>query len=69
MGKILLKFYDEDVDFEAFLITDDENADKIVGFLDDFREDNSDYNWDGFVAFLKENGVEFETIKEESIYF
>lgn len=69
MEKLLLKFFDNDIDFERFLLVKEEDLDRIAYLLVSYRKSDEEYNWDDFVLFLRDNKVEFDTYPVEEIYF
>lgn len=69
MEKILAKFYDDQVDFEAFILIDENDIEKVLDLLEAYRKDNEEYNWDGFVQILCDNKIKFEKYPVENIYF
>lgn len=69
MAKTLVKFYDEEVHLEEFILVDEEDVEQVKELLEDYRKDNPDYNIDGFFEILEANGIEYEAPPIEKVYF
>lgn len=69
MENILIKFFDEEVDFEAFLLVDKENVNIIDTILEKYKYEDEEYNWDGFIQLLRANNVKFKEPLVQEVYF
>lgn len=69
MAKILIKLYDNEIDFEEFIIVDEEDIDEVLELLNDYRKSEPEYNIDGFLELLDENEIQYEYPSVEKVYF
>lgn len=69
MAKTLIKLYDDEVDFEEFILVDEEDVERVKELLEDYRNDDHEYNIEGFLDILEANGIEHETPPVERVYF
>lgn len=69
MAKTLVKLYDDEIDLEEFLLVEEEDIENIVELLEKYRESDEEYNIDGFFNILDENGIEYDHLPVENIYF
>jgi len=71
MTKRIVDFFDEESTY-ARIRVDKKYINKITKLLDKYREEDPYYDIEGFLEYLEENGIEFETIPLEydyGIYF
>lgn len=69
LSKKLLKFFDDQVDLEFFLIVREEDIEKIKALLDEYRKTDEEYNNVDFIQYLRDNDIWFEDIDVVEIYF
>lgn len=69
MAKTLIKLYDDDVDLEEFIIVDEEDVERVKEILEDYRSADPEYNIDAFLEELEANGIEYESLPVEKIFF
>ena len=69
MAKILVKLYDDEVDLEEFIIVDETGVERITEILEEYRKADPEYNVDAFLEELEANGIEYESLPVEKIYF
>jgi len=64
--KIIIRFYD--VEETYALIETKEDPKKIEKLLNEYREIDEYYDIDGFLEWLKSEGIKFEVIPQEADY-
>ena len=69
MAKILVKLYDDEVDLEEFIIVDEDGVERIKEILEEYRKADPEYSVDAFLEELEANGIEYESLPVEKIYF
>lgn len=69
MAKTLIKLYDDKVDLEEFILVDEEDVEKVQALLEEYRKSDPEYNIDGFFEALDANGIEYEALPVERVYF
>lgn len=61
MGKIVVDFMDEE-DLYGRIFVEREEVQKIEQLLDDYRNQNEEYNIDDFLEILRNKGICFDII-------
>lgn len=69
MAKTLVKFYDDEVDLEEFILLEEEDIEEVKALLEEYRKSDPEYNIDGFFDVLDANAVEYEAPPVEKVYF
>lgn len=69
MAKTLVKLYDDNVDLEEYILVDEEDFERVIEILEKYRDNDEEYNIDGFFGALEENGIEYESPPVEKVFF
>lgn len=69
MAKTLVKFYDDEVDLEEFIMVEEEDVEDVKALLEEYRKSDPEYNIDGFLEVLDANAVDYEAPPVEKVYF
>ena len=69
MAKTLIKLYDDEISLEEFIIVDEEDVNKVMTLLEEYRKSDPEYNTDGFFEVLDMSEIEYESPPVERMYF
>ncbi len=69
MAKVLVKLYDDEVDLEEFILINEEIVDEVTAILEEYRKSDQEYNIDGFLELLDANGIDYESLPVQNVYF
>lgn len=69
MAKVLVKLYDNEVDLEEFILINEEIVDEVTAILEEYRKSDQEYNIDGFLELLDANGIDYESLPVQNVYF
>lgn len=69
MANVLIKLYDVEIDFEEFLLVDEDDVKEVLNLLEAYRKLDPEYNIDGFFGVLDEHEIEYTIPVVEKVYF
>lgn len=69
MAKVLVKLYDNEVDLEEFILINEEIVDEVTAILEEYRKSDQEYNIDGLLELLDANGIDYESLPVQNVYF
>jgi Uma2 family endonuclease len=69
MANTLVKLFDDEEGVEEYILVDEEDVEKVKQLLEEYRKDNPDYDIEGFLELLDVNGIDYESLPVEKVYF